>query len=269
MKKLLPLLILCLLMTACQKETLPTTVGKPTGSESPSQTAASTQAATTAPTEKPFQIADIQNGMTREEVQAVIGTDGQLLHSDVFVHKWKIRDWKTVYIWFYAPNPINTEDLWTAGNDWLCGGMQIVDDCMAFPGDRKLTLADTQKIHEGMPLKEVIDIFGYGAESVGSGFTVLQWPMEDGRFLLVHFIGTVSEISIAEESSSRGSYVGNVNRIHEGMTFQQVREILTGTNALACKHADIYQYTLKDGRILLVWYCEDSGVMKACHAEFK
>lgn len=261
MKKLTLIVILCLLLTACQSNPSSTTTTA-CQSNPPSTT-------TTAPTEKPFQIADIQNGMTREEVQAVIGTDGQLLHSDVFVHKWKIRNWKTVYIWFYAPNPINTEDLWTAGNDWLCGGMQIVDDCMAFPGDRKLTLADTQKIHEGMPLKEVIDIFGYGAESVGSGFTVLQWPMEDGRFLLVHFIGTVSEISIAEESSSRGSYVGNVNRIHEGMTFQQVREILTGTNALACKHADIYQYTLKDGRILLVWYCEDSGVMKACHAEFK
>lgn len=244
------LLIILLLITACQHGPAP----------------AST---TTAPTENPFQIEDIQNGMTPEDISAVIGSDGQLLYSDVYVHKWKIRNWKTVYMWFYAPNQANTEELWEAGNDWISGGMSIADDAKNHPGDRKVTLEDSQKIRVGMSIEEVIDILGYGATDVGSGFAILQWPMTDGRFLLIHFIGEVTNIAIEEKAyRSHDSYVGDVSRIRVGMTYQEVCQTFTGDNVLACMHADIYQYSLKDGRSLLVWFCDDNGIMKSCNAEF-
>lgn len=220
--------VLLLFLFACQHES------------APDATNVRPQTSATTPTEKPFQLETIQNGMTLEDISAAIGFNGQLLHSNVYVHKWEIKNWKTVYMWFYSPSQSDPTDPWEAGDDWILGGMSTVDDCKNYPGDYKVTTEDMQKTHEGMSFEEVIAILGYGAENAGSGFAALQWPMVDGNYLRVQFMDKVTDITIEEKPySDHDSYVGDVNRIHVGMTYQEVRQTLTGTNILACKHAEL------------------------------
>lgn len=285
MKKIiLPLLLLCLLLTACQSGPAATTAPKkqnaPTAAPtSPTTMPPTSSAVPTEPTDPPTNTINnakkITVGMSREDVYELLHIHGETLFQNVSVKRWDLDNGKFLYIWFHpTENSINT-DLsqlpFSPDGTYLCGGFEVCDQRQSWPGDYTPSAEDVALIQEGMTLDAVFDILGIGYKEVGSGAFICQWLMDDGSTIsLCLTSGIVEWIEIApSEEDNSFSKAENVDAVSVGMTYHDVISKMNRVSVPVCINAEIVQYPLKNGGYALIWYAEIDGISTVCKVEIR
>lgn len=195
MKKIiLPLLLICMLLVACQSEQPVTT--KPAAQQSPS--AGNTTSATTPstqPTTQPTTTGQhsttntinnakkITVGMTREDVYELLQINGQTIFSNVAVHKWDLDDGKFLYIWFH-----------TADSDSLVGGVEICETAMTWPNDSDSATPDilisasyADRIQVGMNQSDVFTQLENNGMIVCTNAEIVQYTLKNGGYALIWY----------------------------------------------------------------------------------
>lgn len=190
MKKIiLPLLLLSVLLTACQ--TAPADTHFTTA---PSATAPATKPATQ-PTTEPTTTGQhstsntinnakkITVGMTEADVFDILQLSGQTLFQNVSVQRWDLDNGKFLYVWFH---PAETET--------LVGGFDICDSILSWPGDAEASAPNTQtnaayadRIHAGMVQSELFTQFESEGTTVCINAELVQYPLKNGGYALIWY----------------------------------------------------------------------------------
>ena len=285
MKKIiLPLLLLCLLLTACQSGPAATTAPKkqnaPTAAPtSPTTMPPTSSAVPTEPTDPPTNTINnakkITVGMSREDVYELLHIHGETLFQNVSVQRWDLDNGKFLYVWFHpTENPTNT-DLsqlpFSPDGTYLCGGFEICDQRQSWPGDYTPSAEDVALIQEGMPQEEVFSILGIGGKDIGCGSIIYKWLMNDGNQVVIGLNGGVASgihISPANNSDELpdSEFVSNLS---VGMTYYEIGEVMTYHCIPVCINAELVQYPLKNGGYALIWYAELDGISTVCKVEIR
>lgn len=207
MKKLLPLLLLSLLLAACQ--TNPETTGNVNNQQSPATvgttaaTTAPSTSTTTEPTDPPTNTINnarkITVGMIREDVYELLHIHGETLFSDVIVENWALDDGKLLYIWFHA-----LED------DLILGGYEISNDAQNWPGEADDSLQIpvisaelTKTLYVSMKQQDVHTNLGSSGAVVCNQVQLVQYPLLNGGFALAWYV-EIDGISTVYKIEVRG-----------------------------------------------------------------
>ena len=287
MKKIIPLLLLCLLLAACQDGPAPsgtdTQPKQSTATTTPTTVPPASTAVPTEPTDPPTNTINnakkITVGMSREDVYELLHIHGETLFQNVSVQRWDLDNGKFLYIWFHpTENSTNTnfsKPPFTPDETYVAGGYNICNQRQGWPGDYTPTAEDVAQIQNDMPMEQVLDILGIGYKDVGSGLFIAKWLMDDGNEVFVWLTGgTVSQVRIAPageetymaDTYSKAEYIANIS---VGMTYYDVSSNLQGNNVSVCYNAEVVQYPLLNGGYALVWYAEIDGISTVCKVEIR
>lgn len=281
---ILPMLLLCLLLTACQSGPAATTAPKkqnaPTAAPtSPTTMPPTSSAVPTEPTDPPTNTINnakkITAGMSREDVYELLHIHGETLFQNVSVKRWDLDNGKFLYIWFHPTENSTNTDLsqlpFSPDGTYLCGGFEVCDQRQSWPGDYTPSAEDVALIQEGMPQEEVFAILGIGGKDIGCGSIIYKWLMNDGNQVVIGLNGGVASgihISPANNSDelSDSEFVSNLS---VGMTYYEIGEVMTYHCIPVCINAELVQYPLKNGGYALIWYAELDGISTVCKVEIR
>lgn len=280
MKKIiLPLLLLSVLLTACQ--TAPADTHFTTA---PSATAPATKPATQ-PTTEPTTTGQhstsntinnakkITVGMTEADVFAILQLSGQTLFQNVSVQRWDLDNGKFLYVWFHPTEASTNTDLsqlpFSPDGTYLCGGFEVCDQRQSWPGDYTPSAEDVALLQEGMPQEEVFAILGIGGKDIGCGSIIYKWLMNDGNQVTMCLNGGIASSILVSPANNNDDLSDSelVNNLSVGMTYYDIGEFMTYHRIPVCTNAEIVQYPLKNGGYALIWYAEIDGVRTVCKTE--
>ena len=193
-KHIFPLLLLSVLLTACQSNqpaaTNPTTQQSPSTSNTTSNTTPTTKPTTEPTTTGEHSTTNTINnakkitvGMTREDVYELLQINGQTIFSNVTVHKWALDNGKFLYVWFH-----------TAENDSLVGGVEICETAMTWPNDSDsatpdilISTAYADRIQVGMTQSDVFTQLENNGMIVCTNAEIVQYTLKNGGYALIWY----------------------------------------------------------------------------------
>lgn len=193
MKKIiLPLLLLSVLLTACQTapaDTHFTTVPSATAPATKPATKPATQPTTEPPTTGQHSTSNTINnakkitvGMTEADVFAILQLSGQTLFQNVSVQRWDLDNGKFLYIWFH---PAETET--------LVGGFDICDSIQSWPADEasssemQTSAAYADRIQAGMTQTDAFTQLESSGTPVCTNAEIVQYPLKNGGYALIWY----------------------------------------------------------------------------------
>ena len=194
MKKIiLPLLLLSVLLTACQSapaDTHFTTAPSATAPTSAPATKPATQPTTEPTTTGQHSTTNTINnakkitvGMTEADVFAILQLSGQTLFQNVSVQRWDLDNGKFLYVWFHP-----------ADAETLVGGLDISDSILSWPGDAEASAPNTQtnaayadRIQVGMTQSDVFTQLENNGMIVCTNAEIVQYPLKNGGYALIWY----------------------------------------------------------------------------------